>query len=119
MNNLTTMTYTSTGRVQTLTDANDHTTTYQYDSQDRLTTTMFPDGTTNLDSYNSQGNVIKSTDGRGNSTTYSYDALNRETGTTDALGNCDDLHLRRRRKPDEGPGADAGRLDRANDDLCL
>ena len=53
------MTYTATGRVQTMTDANDHTTTYQYDSQDRLTTIQFPDGTTNLMAYNSQGDVIK------------------------------------------------------------
>ena len=54
------MTYTSTGRVQTVTDANNHTTTYLYDSQDRATTIQFPNGTTNLYAYNSQGNVIKS-----------------------------------------------------------
>ena len=48
LNNLTTMTYTATGQVQTVTDANNHTTTYLYDSQDRVTTIQFPDGTTNL-----------------------------------------------------------------------
>ena len=42
LNNLTTMTYTSTGQVQTVTDANNHTTTYLYDSQDRVTTVQFP-----------------------------------------------------------------------------
>ena len=46
--NLTTMTYTATGRLQTVEDANINTTTYLYDSQDRLTTVQFPDGTTNL-----------------------------------------------------------------------
>ena len=75
------MTYTANGRVQTVTDANNHTTTYQYDSQDRLTTV---DQRRRHDrrciAYNSQGNVTKVTDERGNATTYSYDALNRETG---------------------------------------
>ena len=79
------MTYTSTGQVQTVTDANDHTTTYLYDSQDRLTTLVNADNTTEEFAYNSQGNVIKVTDERDNSTTYSFDAMNRETGMTDAL----------------------------------
>ena len=46
MNNLTTMTYTANGQLQTLTNANDYTTTYQYDSQDRLTTIINADSTT-------------------------------------------------------------------------
>ena len=37
------MTYTGNGQVQTVTDANNHITTYQYDSQDRLTTTTNAD----------------------------------------------------------------------------
>ena len=53
-----------------MTDANNHATTYLYDSQDRLTTVQFPNGTTNLYSYNSQGDVTKVVDGRGNATTY-------------------------------------------------
>ncbi len=72
-------------RPQTIRDANSHTTTILYDSQDRPTTIQFPDGTTNLYTYNSKGNVTKSVDGRSNSTTYSYDAMNRPTGETDAL----------------------------------
>jgi len=52
LGNLATMTYTSTGRVKTTTDANTHVTTYLYDSQDRVGTVQFPDGTTNLYSYN-------------------------------------------------------------------
>ena len=74
------MTYTSTGQVQTVTDANSKTTSYLYDSQDRATTVQFPDGTTNLYSYNSQGNTTAVTDGRSKTTTYSFDALNRKTG---------------------------------------
>ena len=87
LNNLTTMTYTATGRVQTVTDANNHTTTYLYDSQDRAHDDhQSPTARPSEYAYNSQGDVIKVTDGRSNATTYSYDALNRETGTTDALG---------------------------------
>ena len=70
LTNLTTMTYTATGRLKTINDANNHTTTYLYDSQDRVTTVQFPDGTTNLYSYNSQGDVTKFVDGRNNATTY-------------------------------------------------
>jgi YD repeat-containing protein len=58
-----------------------------------MTTTQFPDGTTNLQAYNSQGNVIKVTDGRSNPTTYSFDALNRGTGSTDALGDITTITL--------------------------
>ena len=54
--------------------------------QDRLTTVINADGTTEEFAYNSQGNRIKVTDERNNSTTYSFDALNRQTGSTDALG---------------------------------
>ena len=75
--NLTTMTYTATGRLKTMTDADDHTTTYLYDSQDRLTTVQFPDGTTNLYSYDSQGDVTKFVDGR---TTPRRTASTRWTG---------------------------------------
>ncbi len=91
----------------------------QYDSQDRRTTIIFPDGTTNLYGYNSQGNVIQFTDGRGNATTYSYDALNRKTGIDRRARQPDDQYVRRGRQPDQGPGADPGRPDRADDDLCL
>ena len=59
------MAYTVNGRLQASTDANSHTTTIQYDSQDRRTTINFPDGTTNLYGYDSQGNATKVTDGRG------------------------------------------------------
>ena len=93
------MTYTSTGRVQTITDANNHTTSYQYDSEDRVTTIQFPDGTTNIDTYNTQGNVTRSQMERGNATTYSFDGMkpenrfhqcrlgNQTTITYDADGN--------------------------------
>ena len=72
-------------------DANNHTTTYLYDSQDRLTTMQFPDGTTNLFSYNSQGNVTKVVDGRSNATTYQLRCAESRDRQTDALNDVTTL----------------------------
>ena len=113
------MTYTSIGEVQTVTDADDYTTTYLYDSQGRVTTVQFPNSTTNLYAYDSQGDITKTTDGRGNSTTYSYDAMDRETGETDALGDITTITYGRGRQRDRGAGPDAGRADRPDDDSML
>ena len=85
------MTYTATGKIKTSIDANNKTTSYLYDGQDRVTTVQFPDGTTNLYSYDSQGDVTKFVDGRSNATTYGFDAMNRETGSTDALNDITTL----------------------------
>ena len=102
-----------------MTDANNNTTTYLYDSQDRLTTVQFPDGTTNLYSYNSQGNVTKFVDGRSNATTYQLrrnESRNRFDRRTERRHHAD---LRLRRQSDRGPGADAGRPDGSDHDICL
>ena len=65
------MTYTADGMVATVKDANNHATSYQYDSQDRLTTVTNPDWHDgSVYAYNSQGNVTSVTDERGNTTTY-------------------------------------------------
>jgi len=87
LNNLTTMTYTPTGKVATVQDARGNTTSYAYDGQDRRTTVTHPDLSTNVTGYDAAGNPTAVTDERGNTTTSGYDALNRLTGTTDPLGN--------------------------------
>ena len=59
---------------------------YQYDSQDRLTTITNADGDVTVNEYSSAGQVTTVTDPNSNKTTYSYDAMNRETGMTNAAG---------------------------------
>ena len=59
---------------------------YQYDSQDRLTTIINADGDTTVNEYSSAGQITETTDPNGMSITYSYDAMNRETGMTNAAG---------------------------------
>ena len=92
------MTYTSTGQLKTVTDADDYTTTYLYDSQDRLTTVQLPewDDEPLFLQFAGRRDQIRRF-GRNNATTYSYDAMNRETGSTDALERRDDSGLRLRR----------------------
>ena len=119
LNNLTTMTYTGNGQVQTVTDANNHVrptnttarTGYHDDQRqqdDRALRLQQP------------GRRDLVTDQRGNATTYSYDALDRETGMTDPLGNHHDLRLRLGRQPDHRQQAPTpSRPDRPDDDVCL
>ena len=51
------MTYTANGRLQTVKDANNNVTSYQYDSQDRLATRIYPDSSTKKFAYDSQGDA--------------------------------------------------------------
>jgi RHS repeat-associated protein len=81
------MTYTGNGMVATVQDARSNITSYQYDSQDRITTVTYPGGATKLVAYDTKGTATTITDERSNVTTASYDAMNRRTGATDALGN--------------------------------
>ena len=59
---------------------------YQYDSQDRLTTITNADSDVTVNTYNSAGQVTEIKDPLGTLTTYSFDAMNRETGMTNAAG---------------------------------
>ena len=77
-------TYTASGRRDTMTDASG-TTTYGYDSRDRLKTKATPQGTLIYD-YDDASNLVSITTNTpdGASMTYSHDALNRINKVTDA-----------------------------------
>jgi RHS repeat-associated protein len=60
-----------------MTDANSHTTLYQYDSRKRLTKTTYPDTTTVTNTYDGPGNLASVTDQAGHVVQYTYDAANQ------------------------------------------
>ncbi|MBT1185191.1 RHS repeat protein [Streptomyces sp. CJ_13] len=88
----TTATYNEAGLPLTVTDARgnaaggnpaDHTTTYGYDSADRVLSVKNPKGqTTVLASYDEVGNLKTVTDAAGRVTTHAYDPANRLSTTT-------------------------------------
>ncbi|WP_054696628.1 RHS repeat-associated core domain-containing protein [Geotalea toluenoxydans] len=65
-----------------LTDANAHTTDWQYDFMNRLVHETDPLNKTTYYTYNSKGNLDYKFDANGNRIDYSYDALKRLTGIT-------------------------------------
>ena len=86
-NNSVTYTYTTNGKVETLTDAKGNTTTYEYDDHDRLKKTIYPDSTYELLEYNQRSNIIEKTTRNGQSIYCSYDSLNRlESKTMPSAG---------------------------------
>ncbi|MES2161415.1 MAG: RHS repeat-associated core domain-containing protein [Pseudomonadota bacterium] len=87
-------TYSVTGQVATLADANGNLTTYTYDGHDRKFKTQFPDkangkvsSTTDYEqySYDLNGNLTTTRQRSGQSVTNGYDNLNRVTSRTYAL----------------------------------
>ena len=76
-------TYTASGQRDSMTDASG-TTTYQYDSRDRLLAKITPQGTLTY-TYDDAGNILtlRSSNTNGVSMDYSYDALNRLKTATD------------------------------------
>jgi RHS repeat-associated protein len=109
--NLTTLTYTPVGLIASITDAQNNTTSYQYDSRgdrtavidpingsahptsfsydsmSRLLGITYPDGSTVSFTYDVRGRRITSTDQNGKTTTYTYDAADRLTAVTDPANN--------------------------------
>jgi RHS repeat-associated protein len=79
-------TYTATGKRATMADASG-TTTYGYDTRDRLVTKATPEGSLSY-SYDAAGDVktIQSSNAGGASMAYGYDALDRLNAVTDANG---------------------------------
>lgn len=83
-------TYTSTGKIETVTDANDNVTRQSYDGFDRLKTTTYPDSTYAQLEYDSRGNVTSRVLRDGLSIGYVYDNLNR-LAKKDLPGNDPDI----------------------------
>ena len=60
------------------------TTSYAYDSKERLVTTTFPDSSTQTFTYATDDQLASSTDENSHATSYAYDADGRETSVTNA-----------------------------------
>ncbi len=73
--------YDPNSRAATITDGNNHTTTYTYDALDRVINIANADGTTVAYGYDGDGNLTYRADGTG-TTTVGYDATNRPTTKT-------------------------------------
>jgi RHS repeat-associated protein len=69
--------YTLSGRQRSITDANNNLTGNTYDGFDRLSSTIYPDLTTELLQYDANNNVTQKTTRSGQTISSSYDALNR------------------------------------------
>ena len=69
--------YTLNGRQKSITDANNNLTGMTYDGFDRLSSTIYPDSTTEQFQYDANNNVTEKTTRSGQTISSSYDALNR------------------------------------------
>ena len=85
--NATTFNYDARGNRLTSVDALNHTTTYTYDSMNRLTRITAPDSTYTQFGYDYRGRRTSVTDANGKATTYQYDDADRLLAVTDAAGN--------------------------------
>ena len=74
--------YTPDGLLGSLTDANGHATAFAYDGLDRLSTTTYPDGSTEVLGYDADGNVLTRQTRKGDSISFAYDTLNRRCTKT-------------------------------------
>lgn len=77
---------TTSGQLETMTDAKGNTYTYGYDLNGNRTSVTMPDGTTVTTAYDARGRVVSQTDQHGFTTKYTYDGADRLTSVTDALG---------------------------------
>jgi RHS repeat-associated protein len=77
--------YDAAGNVIATTDFNGNVVQYQYDSRNRLTATLFPDGTSVTYTYTADGQPATVTDARG-VTAYVYDERDRLVKRTDPDG---------------------------------
>lgn len=72
-----TYTYSANGQVASLKDGNNNLTSYAYDGFDRLRTTTYVGGSTEVLGYDAGGNVTSRTRRDGSEVTYSYDDVGR------------------------------------------
>ncbi len=69
--------YDEVGNLAKITSATVQSTTYSYDNLNRLTSTTYPDGTTEKYGYDTSDNLVQKTDKNNVQTNYSYDSINR------------------------------------------
>jgi RHS repeat-associated protein len=69
--------YTPDGLLASLTDANNHATSFAYDGFDRLATTTYPLGSTETLTYDADGNVLTRKTRANQTVSFAYDTLNR------------------------------------------
>lgn len=85
----TSSTYDLDGNLASITDPNDHTTSYDYDGAGQVVEVHRPDGTILTNQYWPDGSLKAQLDGSGTTaTSYDHDAQGRLISTTDALGNA-------------------------------
>ncbi len=89
---MTTFAYYKNGQLKTVTDANEHTTTYEYDLDKNIIGTIDPTKNKTTYIYDYNGNMIEENNAKGISTHYEYDEMNRlfrkkapDTGTSIAI----------------------------------
>ena len=70
-------TYTPNGQLKDIKDANGNITNYGYDDFDRLSKTLYPDGSFETFTYDAVGNLTQKRTRAGDIITYQYDDLNR------------------------------------------
>ena len=85
--NVTTFAYDGRGNRTSIKDALNNTTTFTYDSMNRLTKIAYPNTTTSQFSYDTRGRRLSVTDGNTKTTNYVYDDADRLTQVTDSATN--------------------------------
>jgi len=74
------------GNLRTVTDPNNYTVTYTYNTLNEQTAVTNADGNTTSYAYDGDGNVLTLTDGLGHTVSYTYDAMSRELTQKDPSG---------------------------------
>ncbi|QKV67681.1 RHS repeat-associated core domain-containing protein [Streptomyces harbinensis] len=85
--NSTSHTYDANGNLLTITDAAGNVTSYTYDPAGRQTSVTNAEGGVSRTAYDYAGNIVSETDPMGNMTTYAYNAANRMIAMTTPQGN--------------------------------
>jgi len=80
--NTTTYEYDARGNKTATTDSEGRTTTYEYNNHNKLTKTIYPDGTTETKTYDAMDNLLSETNQEGETTSYVYDDADRLIQTT-------------------------------------